>query len=529
MLNGPITSSGNISKVVPFTLLALMSIPVGFLLGGSQFGFAPSTLLTGFLLIVFFLLVAIPFVRAKAQTKPDYLEPIYLISLSYALYFGLRTIYVFYRSEKVIHREVFDIPLLNQSLLYVILGFSALLLAYYSRLGPKLSEKIKLDGLKKEWPVRGLLARITFLYVVGFAVRLLAIKSGVTAILRRPHGYISTYAEIHTPGRDYLANFQQYTWYAILALMLSGLYAKNRGARILLYVFWAIEIAFNAPTTSKKVLFVLALMVMLWYNYRKRLVSFNRYFIIAIVAMFLIFPGVNVYRTIYAAKYGFLSPIEAIPRAWSDALSFFGNMSPKDYFDYSLDTFMGRAHGIDSVCLTVKYTPSAHDYLKGMDYVYIVPAGLIPRAIWKNKPHFKSEEIFELYYWYGDIWRSLGSFPGPTMIGDFYMNFGLLGILLGMFFVGFLYRFLYEFFVRSTGASSPGLLFYFVLLIPLLHVEASILSLSGVLKKIIYLGIFSFALRSSAIVTLIVLLGGAFGFWKLIGAEIFVKLMSLIR
>jgi hypothetical protein len=509
-------------------MIGIASLAIGFMLVELPSGLVSSTLLTGLLLAVFFLLVSIPLIKAKAQESPDYLEPIYLISLSYALYFGLRTIYIFHRPEEIIHREVFDVGLLNQSLLYVILGLSVLLLAYYSPLSEKLANKIKLNGLKREWPAKGLVERIVFLYLVGFAVRLVAIKAGVSSLLRRPAGYISTYAEIHTPGRDYLANFQEYTWYAVLALMLSGLYAKNKIARMLLYIFWAIEIAFNAPTTSKKVLFVLALTVMLWYNYRKRLVAFNRYFIIVIVAVFLIFPGLNVYRTIYGAKYGFLSPTEAIPCAWSDALSFFGSMSPRDYFNYSLDMFMRRAHGIDSVCLTVKYTPSAHDFLRGIDYVYIVPAGLIPRAIWESKPHFKSEEIFELHYWYGDIWQSLGSFPGPTMVGDFYMNFGLPGILMGMLFVGFLYRFLYEFFVRGTGASSPGLLFYFVTLIPLLHVEASILNLSSMLKKIIYLGIFHFVLRSSAMVALITLLGGAFGFWKLVGAGITGRLIAAI-
>ena len=127
--------------------------------------------------------------------------------------------------------------------------------------------------------------------------------------------------------------------------------------------------------------------------------------------------------------------------------------------------------------------------------MYIIPAGLIPRAIWKNKPHFISEEIFELYYWYGDLWRTLGTFPGPTMVGDFYMNFGLLGIMIGMFIIGLIYRMLYELFIKATNASSPGILFYFVLLMPLLQIEGSIVNLSELLKKILYVVIFHSVLK----------------------------------
>lgn len=443
---------------------------------------------------ILFSLVSLPFLIARVTKSADYLEPIYILSLSHFIYFVFRVFYIFYRPEEIVHKEVFDIALLNRSLLYVILGFSMLLLIYYSQLPKKLSNRIMFPWIQKDWPAKGLFGKLLLLYILGFLIRIVSIRFNVTTLISRNVGYISSYSEIHSPGQDYLANFQQYPQYAVLALMLSGLYKKNKTIWIIMYILLAIEVIYNAPTTSKAVIFTFSFMFILWYNYRKHTAHYSWYFVLGVFGLLILFPWINAYRTRFAVEYGYFGKTPIIDTAKSTA-RYFSDMSLNEYLDYSFDAFAGRAHGIDSVCLVVKDTPSSHDFLKGMDYIYIIPNALIPRAIWENKPFFKTEEIFERYYWYQDPWHSLGSFPGPTYYGDLYMNFGFPGILVGMLVLGFIYRFLYEFFVKSTGASSPGLLFYFVLLLPLLQIEGSPLILSEVFKRIIYLTIFHIVLK----------------------------------
>ena len=49
------------------------------------------------------------------------------------------------------------------------------------------------------------------------------------------------------------------------------------------------------------------------------------------------------------------------------------------------------------------------------------------------------------------------------MVGDWYMNFGLAGIILGMFFMGMLFRLIYEYLIKRTGISFSGVMIYSIL------------------------------------------------------------------
>ena len=46
------------------------------------------------------------------------------------------------------------------------------------------------------------------------------------------------------------------------------------------------------------------------------------------------------------------------------------------------------------------------------------------------------------------------------MIGDWYLNFGLVGIIAGMFFIGIIYKFIYFYLIESTNHSPGGVMLY---------------------------------------------------------------------
>lgn len=56
---------------------------------------------------------------------------------------------------------------------------------------------------------------------------------------------------------------------------------------------------------------------------------------------------------------------------------------------------------------------------------------------------------------------------GPTLPGDLYLNFGLVGIVVGMFLFGMLYRYLYEALLAKITAT--GVLLYGVIWIEVVH------------------------------------------------------------
>src|SRR5690606_20964410 len=64
--------------------------------------------------------------------------------------------------------------------------------------------------------------------------------------------------------------------------------------------------------------------------------------------------------------------------------------------------------------------------------------GLVPRVIWPDKPDITiGQWITETYRIYGE---RIDSRIGPSWIGEFYLNFGTAGVLVGMFLLGALLR-----------------------------------------------------------------------------------------
>ena len=71
----------------------------------------------------------------------------------------------------------------------------------------------------------------------------------------------------------------------------------------------------------------------------------------------------------------------------------------------------------------------------GQDYLSFL-YWFIPRAIWPSKPiiqrgEWVTTEVFGF---------NVGSSTGQTVAGDFYMNFGVSGVIIGFFVLGFFQR-----------------------------------------------------------------------------------------
>jgi oligosaccharide repeat unit polymerase len=117
------------------------------------------------------------------------------------------------------------------------------------------------------------------------------------------------------------------------------------------------------------------------------------------------------------------------------------NNDLKDIKINNLKSFKARIfHPMNSLNIVSKLTPFDVPFYEGGSYKFL-HAHLIPRLIWKNKP---KEE-------YGNFWghryNILESADKTTswnfpVINEFYANFGMPGVALGMFLLGFLSKFL---------------------------------------------------------------------------------------
>ena len=113
--------------------------------------------------------------------------------------------------------------------------------------------------------------------------------------------------------------------------------------------------------------------------------------------------------------------------------------APKNIFSkVMLERFMA---GITINYITYEFAlesfPKTHDYLYGSGYVTAF-VFFIPRSIWPSKPIATGNFVSRLYYKTDNLPNTLG-LPPP---GELYVNFGLLGIVIGMFVGGKLVRIL---------------------------------------------------------------------------------------
>ena len=97
----------------------------------------------------------------------------------------------------------------------------------------------------------------------------------------------------------------------------------------------------------------------------------------------------------------------------------------------------------------IHHTPDPVPFLGGETYLPLL-FKLVPRAFFEDKP--SDAQGFGLRYDFVPFGNQVNAFK-VHQLGELYANFGGLGILLGMFVLGVLYRVLYELFHRP-GASA---------------------------------------------------------------------------
>tara|TARA_A100001234_G_scaffold72626_1_gene63990 strand:- start:4178 stop:5686 length:1509 start_codon:yes stop_codon:yes gene_type:complete len=111
----------------------------------------------------------------------------------------------------------------------------------------------------------------------------------------------------------------------------------------------------------------------------------------------------------------------------------------------SLDTFINRnlsrlTHSIQSLIVVVGLSPQYVPYWEGYSYKIFVTK-LIPRIFWENKPSDILGNEFGKRYKILNEGDMSTSWNMPVL-NEFFVNFGIIGVLIGMFFLGFIFSIL---------------------------------------------------------------------------------------
>jgi hypothetical protein len=226
---------------------------------------------------------------------------------------------------------------------------------------------------------------------------------------------------------------------------------------------------------------LLGLPAIAYYEVKRRL-PLKFVVVVVLLFVFVIFPMYNTFRQVDRN----LDTVRRVDRTLDMALSWDGDK----FMDESLFAFLKRVTIASSVAAIISDTGRWVDYRYG-ETLLLAPIGLfIPRFLWPDKPSISIGREF------GATFRLKGSFDqeteiSPSMVGEFYWNFSIPGVVVGMWLLGLGYRWGYQRYGAGSGFDPIRKSIYATLLPSALLLEGSIaIIIAGLVKSILILTVF---------------------------------------
>ena len=156
-----------------------------------------------------------------------------------------------------------------------------------------------------------------------------------------------------------------------------------------------------------------------------------------------------------------------------------------------------RSADMDLFADVVRRTPSEVPYWNSHTYTSLV-GSFVPRMLWPNKPTKEIGQAFGHRYSYLYYTNLTTSINMPFLV-EFYANFGIIGVLIGMGIVGIIYRVLDEL-INDPEQDLLASLIGVIVLVPLLMLESDFsLTFGGlILNGVALLILNGFIRRNSA-------------------------------
>jgi hypothetical protein len=391
-------------------------------------------------------LTLLPLVIRAASGTLDLFEPIVPISLLIGLTYSLRAIYIGYAAPRdVSFGRLSYSDQVAGALALTIAAYGALLAGYYVLAGPL---RIKpLSTWRFAWrnwaPVADAVKIAILLGISIYGVRMSGatdfevVTNTTTLIGLAASGVQLTgcILALHMAAGDTRLWVKLALWGIVLPLAVWLSLALGSKAQLLLFVYAAVAAR----------------------HYVKQRTPLGVALIVAIVAVLTVFPTINVFRDTGAPNDSVLTRIADVPNR-------FAGMTAREYVGFAAENVLSRSNGIDALALVMKYDVSA-ELGNPSAYAAIPFYAFIPRAIWPDKPVINQGARFGQLVLVGGLEgkESLTSF-GMFHIGDLYVSFGPVGVLIGMLALGCLYRLVYKFF-DPLHTPNLGIKFLYILVL----------------------------------------------------------------
>jgi hypothetical protein len=296
------------------------------------------------------------------------------------------------------------------------------------------------------------------IYAVGVSARVL------TVVTTGRFGYVGDPASALSAATGYEQVLSELSLLCPLAVCAAALQLYRErlpSAWATLMILFVLELAFGAAAGGKGS-FVIALLAVVipMSAMRRRLPKFA---VIGglIIFMLVVIPFNHAYRNAVRGGPALLSTSEALNEAPTLLWQAVTAQGPLDTFIDSTTYLLQRVQEIDGPAIIMQLSPGQIPFISPSQLIEAPLAGMIPRAVWPDKPI--SSPGYEFSQQYYNIPSSIYTASAITSVGDMYRHGGWIPVIIGMFLLGCGIRLLDE---VLDIRDNPHAIFLILLLFP---------------------------------------------------------------
>ncbi len=267
-------------------------------------------------------------------------------------------------------------------------------------------------------------------FAVGVGARV------TSALLTSGFGYVGDPSRLVTSANAYsqvLHLVSSFALFGIAAAAYRAFHPTIRGSKATLWTLVAAELAMGAVAGSKGAFLLALAAVFIPYGALRGRAPIKVLLIGALFFLWVAVPFNSAYRQAVRGDTVNMTVSEAAaaaPQILSETLT----NSPVETIGESTDDMLRRVREIDSVAIITQLTPETIAYRSPWEFAVAPVMGLVPRAIWPEKPIFATGYEFSQEY-YG-IPPTTYTSTAITGLGDLYRHGGLWTVAVGMVVLG---------------------------------------------------------------------------------------------
>jgi|GEM_PF-3319396 len=422
----------NLRKEISYLLVpSLLAIFIGYFISITSNYFFD---LRYFLLVVIFLLISIPIVISITKKEFDILEIINLFLFLYFMAFFVKPILILIDEDFVVLKHLYSGgKYFDLSLLAAIIGLLAFYSGYYSFKRERTKGYFNKGNIYKS--SRAIV--VVFMCIIGGIGGYLCLvysSGGLTNFITS--AFIGR-GELFV-GKGYILIISFFCWLAV-ATCISYIYHKGGifYKSLLFYMMFFTILLIQSSYASRTALLSIILIPIIYFHFRYRKIRLKKS-LISIIILFTLLTTYDVYRQ---TEIG---------------ISKYGGGTLKDIIKTSIGSSFAE---IDGFSIILEQIPLQRDFFYGQVELEALIYPLIPRAIFPSKKIIWGTNLIQEVY----IPNYQFTTYSVSILGPGYADFGWFGIIMNMFLLGFISKYLFQKFKQDP--DNDGNLFLYIFFI----------------------------------------------------------------